>query len=273
MHWTDNAIILSARKHGETSAVGRVFSEQHGVYGGVIRGVHSKTNRGIIQSGNVVNATWNARLSEQLGSLKCELLEANAAQIMQDSARLSALTSACALIESALPERHPYPRIYGIFHAFLTLLTHDIPWQEAYALFELELLADTGFGLDLSSCAATGKTEELIYVSPKSGRAVCREAGEPYRERLLALPGFLKPPSLTLPRIVAGEGEEIPSPVLYGGGGGRGAALQETLAGLRLTGYFLDHWLLGPHNRKLPAARGRLIQTLQKTKAPHATEV
>ncbi len=241
MHWTDEAIVLSSRKHGETSAVARVFSQKHGLSAGVVRGVHSKANRGVIQPGNLVSATWQARLSEHLGAFKCELLEANAAGLMNDAARLAALTSICAVIESSLPERHPYPKLYGIFEAFLATLRSDEGWPEAYVKLELSLLAETGFGLDLSQCAGGGATENLMYVSPKSGRAVSAEAGEPYKEKLLALPAFLLPPPPA------------------GGGGSK-----ETLAGLRLTGYFLEHWLLAPHNRKLPPARGRLVQTLQQ---------
>lgn len=241
MHWTDTSIILSARKHGENSAVVRLFARGHGVYAGVIRGAHSKANRGVIQPGNIVSATWQARLSEHIGSFKCELLEANAAHIMQDAARLAALTSACAVIEASLPERHPYARLYGIFQQFLIALKEGEDWQETYVRLELELLAEAGFGLDLSKCAATRATEDLIYVSPKSGRAVSREAGEPYKEKLLKLPQFLL------------------SPLPIGGGD----YAEETLAGLRLTGYFLAHWLLEPHRRKLPAARGRLLEIMK----------
>jgi len=243
MQWTDHAILLSARKHGETSAVARVFSREHGLYGGVIRGASSKKKRGILAAGNIVSATWNARLSEQLGTLTCELLEAHAAFIMQDAAKLTALSSACALMESALPERHPYAQLYNVFAAFLTTLQNSEDWPESYVKLELEILAETGFGLDLATCAATGTTEDLIYVSPKSGRAVSQEAGEPYKDKMLPLPAFLLNP---LPRSVGKEREE-------------------TLAGLRLTGYFLEHWLLTPHHRKLPAARKRLIETLKAT--------
>jgi DNA repair protein RecO (recombination protein O) len=234
MHWTDTSIVLSARKHGENSIVARLFAREHGVYGGVIRAAHSKTNRGIIQPGNLVTATWNARLSEQLGTFKTELLEANTAHIMHDSARLTALTSACALIESALPERHPYTKLYKSLHIFIVTLLHSDHWPEAYVQLELDILAEAGFGLDLTSCAATDTTDDLIYVSPKSGRAVCRNAGAPYREKMLPLPAFLlpkKPPSLTLPPPGRGN---IVSPLPQSGGGlGRGASLTEKARELR----------------------------------------
>jgi DNA repair protein RecO (recombination protein O) len=249
MHWTDTAVILSARRHGENSAVIRLFSREHGVYGGVVRSIHSKANRGIIQSGNIVLATWQARLSEQLGAFRCELLEAHAALIMQDAGRLSGLSAACALLEAALPERHPYPRLYKLMHGFLDTLQGNDEWPDAYVRLELDLLADTGFGLDLSQCAATGAAEELIYVSPKSGRAVSRTAGAPYHDKLLPLPPFLQAPH---------KKNRVES--------------AEILAGMQLTGYFLDHWLLTPHRRKLPAARQRLIETLEEHKAYYGTE-
>lgn len=240
MHWTDTAIVLTVRKHGENSAIVRVFSREHGVFAGVVRGIQSKTNRGIIQPGNVVSANWQARLSEHIGTFKCELLEAHAAFIMQDSGKLSALTSACAIIDSSLPERHPYPKFYKTFKTFLTILNEGTHWQEAYVKLELELLAEAGFGLDLYNCAATGKTENLVYVSPKSGRAVSEEAGRPYHDKMLPLPTFLL-------------GNQQKNPL--------GAA--EILAGMELTGYFLGSWLLEPHRKKLPAARGRLQQYLE----------
>ncbi|MDE3016172.1 MAG: DNA repair protein RecO [Pseudomonadota bacterium] len=252
MHWNDTAIVLSARKHGETSAIARVFTHERGVYAGVIRGIHSKANRGIVQPGNIVNAGWQARLSEHIGTFKCELLEANAAHLMQDATRLAALSSICTLIESALPERHPYPKMYGALQAFLATLRDSDDWPEACVKLELSLLAEAGFGLDLSRCAATGATENLIYVSPKSGRAVSRDAGEPYKEKLLKLPGFLL------------AKHSVQSPLPRSGEGTVRASTAEILAGLRLTGYFLDHWLLSPHHRKLPAARGRLMEMMRE---------
>ena len=251
MQWTDTAIILSSRRFGETSAVAHVLTYNHGVHGGIIKGAFAKSNRGIVQPGNVVNATWNARLSEQLGTLKCELQTANAALLMQNPSRLAALTSACALIEQALPERHPYPHLHRILLEFLSLLHTSDHWQEAYVHLEIEILAEAGFGLDTTECAATGRTDDLIYVSPKSGRAVCREAGEPYHNKMLPLPAFL------LPHYKKNRVQPA-----------------EILAGLQLTGYFLENWLLTPHNRKLPAARARLAQWLERSemKEPHGTE-
>lgn len=243
MQWKNKSIILSVKKYGETSVLLRVFSYEHGVYSGVMRGGNSSKKRGMLQAGNLVDATWQARLAEQLGSLSCELLEARAAFIMMDELRLCALSSLLALIELSLPERHPYPALYQSIDSFLQQLCHGQNWQVDYVFLEQKILAETGFGLDLSECAATGATEDLIYVSPKSGRAVCRDAGAPYHDKLLPLPEFLRPhPPLKE------EGLEKQS--------------QEILAGLRLTGYFLRAHLLEPHGKKLPAARVRLTELL-----------
>ncbi len=249
MQWTDDAIVLSARKFGENKAVARVFSREHGVYGGVVRGASSKSNRGILQPGNAINVTWNARLSEQLGAFKVELLEPFTAHAMADKFRLAALTSATALLEAALPERHPYPTLYNHFYGFLEQLRDAEHWQETYVKLELEILSQSGFGLDLKTCAATGSADNLTYVSPKSGRAVSRDAGEPYKEKLLELPSFLHPER-------EAEGSKIPRLARD--------ERKETLAGLRLTGYFLDSRLVAPHGRKLPAARGRLVAMMKE---------
>ncbi len=244
MHWSDASIILSSRKYGESSAVVRVLAREHGVFAGVVRSANSKNNRGIVQAGNVVSSQWQARLSQQLGTFKLELLEAHAAHIMQDEAKLAALSSACTITEMALPERHPYPKLFSSLHEFLHTLTASNQWQQDYVKYELSVLAESGFGLDLSECAATGVTEDLIYVSPKSGRAACREAGEPYKDKLFSLPAFL----LSSPNPES----RTPNP-----------NHKEILAGMQLTGYFLEHSLLAPHGKKLPAARMRLQNILQ----------
>jgi DNA repair protein RecO (recombination protein O) len=241
MHWADEAIVLSSKKHGENSAIARMFTSKRGVYSGVVRSVHSKLNRGIVHPGNGVSASWNARLSEHLGTFKAELLEPNVAMIMGNALKLAALSSACALMEASLPERHPYPQLYEEFDAFLKLLAKDKDWEADYVKLEMEILAESGFGLDLSKCAATNVTKDLIYVSPKSGRSVCREAGEPYASKLLPLPAFLLPK----PKKNAVSSAEI-------------------LEGLRLTGYFLGAWLLVPNGKKLPAARTRLIHMMKE---------
>ncbi len=254
-------MILAIRRHGETSAIVRAFARDHGVVAGVVRGAYSKTQRGIMQLGNVVAASWSARLPEQMGSFKFEPQQSYAALVMQREEKLAMLTSACALLEQSLPERHPYPVLYDALLAFLGLLSeedrHIALWQ-AYIRFELLMLAESGYGLDLTRCAATGQTDDLLYVSPKSGRAVSREAGEPYKDKLLKLPTFLCHP---------GEGRDPRQST--GKNHGMDASLRwhdEQIAdGLLLTSYFLEHWLLEPNGKKLPPARSRLQQILYKT--------
>lgn len=260
MQWTDAAIIISTRKYGENSALVRVLSREHGLFSGVVRGATSAKTRGMLQAGNGVSATWQARLAQQLGMFRLELLEAHTAYIMADAAKLSGLSSACALIEMAFPERHPYPRLFASLHEFLQILSAKDDWLYDYINLELAILSESGFGLDLSECAATGRTDNLIYVSPKSGRAVCAEAGEPYKDKLLPLPNFLSHGS----RVI-GHGKENNT---HDSGLMTHDHLKEILAGIELTGYFLEHNLLAPHNKKLPVARFRLEHILQNTKNP-----
>lgn len=255
MQWSDASIILSTRKYGETSAVVRVLTRDHGVFSGVFRGGYSKNNRGMLQAGNVVSAAWNARLAEQLGTFKLELMEAHAAHIMHDASKLSALSSACSLLEIALPERHPYPKLFADFHEFLHILNSGENWEEEYIKFELSLLSEAGFGLDLTECAATGVSENLIYVSPKSGRAVCADAGEPYKGKLLELPEFLL--GVSGWELGVSKLSQSPTP------NSQLPQHKQILTGMKLTGYFLEHSLLTPHNKKLPAARTRLYELMK----------
>ena len=187
MDWSDDGIVLAARRHGESSAVVQLLTRGQGRHAGLARGGAGSRGRGIYQPGNLVAARWRARLPEHLGSYTCELAHSYAAALLDDPLRLAALASACAVAEAALPERHPYPKLYGAFIALLDGLDGEPQWAAVYARWELGLLDELGFGLDLSRCASTGVTENLSYVSPKSGRAVSREAGAPYRDKLLPL--------------------------------------------------------------------------------------
>lgn len=233
MEWSDRAIVLGARPHGESAAVLTLLTESHGRHAGLLPGGQSRKVRGLYQAGNRVSATWRARLAEHLGTYRCEL-EANlAARLLDAPDRLAVLAAAVAVTDKALPEREPHPAVYHGLLALLAALDGD-HWAEIYVRWELALLAELGFGLDLTRCAAGGDNDQLAYVSPKSGRAVSLAAGEPYRDRLLALPGFL----------------------LGRGGGG---AL-EVGQGLRLTGYFLKRRVFAPHHQPLPEARGRLVE-------------
>lgn len=232
MEWNDDAIVLSVRRHGEGSAVAHLLTRHHGRHAGFVRGGAGKEARGILQPGNQVAAWWHGRLVEQLGHLRCELTQAHAAMVLDDAGRLCCLGAACAVADVALPERDPNEAAYADLAALLAALP-GVEWPAAYVRWELALLAALGFGLDLATCAASGVTEDLAYVSPRSGRAVSAQAGSPYRHRLLPLPGFLRD--------------------------GGPAVAADVAAGLQLTGYFLHHHVLAPQNGVMPAARLRLV--------------
>jgi DNA repair protein RecO (recombination protein O) len=238
MDWRDDGIVLSLRKHGESSVVVHLLTREHGRHSGLVRGGNSKKQRGVLQPGNEVHANWRARLEEHLGSYSIELLDGHAARVLSDPGRLAAMSSACAVVDACLPEREPHPDLFASLKALLTVLIEE-EWAAAYVVWELSLLAELGFGLDLSQCAATGVTDDLIYVSPKSGRAVSAEAGAEYRGKLLPLPQFL-----------------------IGRGGVENVALGE---GLKLTGYFLDRYMLGPFGRLLPDVRERLVDRWRRS--------
>jgi DNA repair protein RecO (recombination protein O) len=238
MDWSDTGIVLSARKHGETSVIVSLLTSGHGRHLGLVRGGAGRRSRGVYQAGNVVAATWKARLEEHLGSFTCEMTRAVAVDYLDDPMRLAGLSALAAVTEAALPEREPHDVLYRRFTAMIDDLKSG-GWLEDYVSFELELLAELGFGLDLSQCAATGETEDLIYVSPKSGRAVSRGAGAPYKEKLLPLPAFLVNAGL------AGAGEEA-------------AANGDILDGLALTGHFLERHVFIHRARGGAAPRPRI---------------
>ena len=195
MEWTGEAIILGVRRYGEADAIIDVISEHQGRYRGFVKGGLSRRRKAMLQPGNSVKARWRARLDENLGSFYLEAGEVRAPLLFGDPNRLAALLSASSLLMDALPEREACAEIYRDLLALLTVLIDDsmddLAWGRAYVLFEANLLKDMGYGLDLGACAATGEVENLIYVSPKSGRAVSAEAGEPYQEKLFILPAFL----------------------------------------------------------------------------------
>lgn len=239
MEWVDEGVILAVRKHGETSAVVTLLTRGHGRHAGLVRGGAGRGARGILQPGNCVSAHWRARLAEHLGTFTCELTHAHAAAVLDDADRLAVLTAACAVAEAALPEREACEAIYDGLLAVLAAVEAGV-WPVAYVRWELGLLAELGFGLDLAECAVTGRNDQLAYVSPRSGRAVSLAAGEPYKERLLPLPGFLA-------------------------GGGNGAVTAEVADGLRLTGHFLERHVFAQAGRGVPAARRRLEERLRRS--------
>jgi DNA repair protein RecO (recombination protein O) len=237
MEWTDRAIVLSARAHGEGGAVATLLTRERGRHAGLVQGARTARQRGVLETGNHVAARWRGRLQEHLGTYSLELERSLAAGLLDDPMRLSALVSACALTEAALPEREPHPAAFDGLSALLTSL--DSPfWDALYVRWELGLLQELGFGLDLTRCAATGGNDGLAFVSPRTGRAVSLSAAEPYRDRLLPLPGFL-----------VGKGEAAP---------------EDVAAGLDLAGHFLERQALGAAGAGMPAARARFVERYRK---------
>ena len=234
MDWTDEGIVLSTRAHGETGLIAMLLTREHGRHAGLARG---QKLRAALQPGTQVQARWRARLADHLGSYALEPTGATAALLIDDPLRLAALSSACAVLEVALPEREAHPPVFDGMLALLATLTGD-HWDAAYVQWEIGLLGALGFGLDLERCAASGRNDELAYVSPRSGRAVSLSAGEPYRERLLPLPGFL-----------LGHGSADPAAVSQG---------------LALTGHFLERSLFGQAHRPVPPARQRYVDRYRK---------
>jgi len=234
MQWGEEGTVLSLRKHGETSALLELFTRQHGRHLGLVRGGRSQRMRSQLQPGNKLEATWRARLSEHLGTFTVEPVKLRAAVLMDDPMQLAALSSMCAMA-GLIAEREPHEQLYDAFEIVISALENDDVWPALMIRWELGLLEELGFGLDLRTCAATGSTENLIYVSPKSGRAVSEEAGLPYKTKLLVLPPFLRNQSQT---------EDITP--------------QDIAEGFRLTGYFLQQHIYGPRRTKFPEPRERL---------------
>jgi DNA repair protein RecO (recombination protein O) len=238
MEWTDEGIVLSARGHGESSAIATLLTLRHGRHAGLVRGGAGKRKRGVLQPGNRVVARWRARLSEHLGELSCELTEAVAAPLFGDPLKLAGLAAACAVCEAVLPERQPHTAVYNGLAILLAALASDKHWPSVYVNWELGLLGELGFGLDLSRCAATGSNDQLAYVSPKSGRAVSISAAEPYLDKLLPLPAFL---------------------IAEGASGSAG----QVAGGPRRTSECHARHVSVDHGRPPPEARLRLVQRLR----------
>jgi DNA repair protein RecO (recombination protein O) len=240
MEWTDSAIVLGSRPFGETGAVAEVLSCVHGRYSGLVHGGASRRIRPLLQQGNRVQATWRARSADSLGSLALEPDDLRAGRLMDDAAALEAAAAACALASLALPEREPHRAVFEGLEALLAGLESTELWPALLVKWEAGVLADLGYGLDLSRCALTGSLDNLTHVSPRSGRAVTGAApeAEPYRDKLLPLPAFLL-------------------------GAQAGVRAGDVAAGLALTGWFLERRILWPADRRLPEARGRLIDRLE----------
>jgi DNA repair protein RecO (recombination protein O) len=238
MDWQDEGVILGVRPHGETSALVEVFTREHGRHMGLVMGGRSRRLRPVLQTGNHVEARWRARLEDHLGHMTLELRRGYAAELMGSARALDALVSLATLVR-LLPERDPHQSLFEVTLFLLELMGDEELLPALMVRWELALLHELGFGLDLSSCAATGTSDDLVYVSPRSGRAVSRAAGAAYKHRLLPLPGFLAG------RMLAEVGGTV-TPA-------------DIADGFRLTGYFLEHRVLGPRGLQLPEPRARLV--------------
>ena len=190
MEWQDDGVVIGVRRHGESSTIVDLLTRHHGRHVGFVHGGRSRRLRPCLQPGNGVSVVWRARLEEQMGSFTVEPRLLRAARLMDSALALNAVNHLCALVR-LLPEREPHDEVYDALEAILDRVEDRAATPAAMVRFALAMLAELGFRLDLERCAATGSREDLVYVSPKSGRAVCRAAGEPYRARLLPLPLFL----------------------------------------------------------------------------------
>ncbi|QBF30018.1 DNA repair protein RecO [Thalassococcus sp. S3] len=240
MEWRDQGILLNVRRHGETAAIIEVFTEGHGRHAGVVRGGTSRKIAPILQPGAQLDVAWRARLEDHIGTYQVEPLRSRAAAAMSGRLALAGLNAVTGLLAFCLPEREAHPALYRKSEQVLDLLGQDEIWPLAYLNWEMALLEEMGFGLDLSACAVTGTTEGLAYVSPKSGRAVSQASAGEWADRLMPLPPCLR-----------GDG---PAPDA------------EVLEALRVTGYFLEQRLAPELGHKpLPDARGRFVDAFTRT--------
>jgi DNA repair protein RecO (recombination protein O) len=239
MEFEDDAFVLSARPFGEAGAIVELLTRSHGRYAAHVAGGASRKLKPILQAGVPVTARYRARVSDQLGSASLEASGEGPAALFDDPLALAGLAAAAAVAAGALPEREPHPGAYLAFAALSGALAATDLWPAVFVRFEAGLLQELGFGLDLSRCAATGVTDDLVYVSPKTGRAVSRAAGEPYKDRMLTLPPFLLSSQR---RLEPGDVQ----------------------AGLDLTAHFLEAFIFNPINRPLPPARLWLVDRLSE---------
>ncbi|MDR3507716.1 MAG: DNA repair protein RecO [Caulobacteraceae bacterium] len=238
MDFEDEAFVLAARAHGESGAIVDLLTANHGRFVAHVAGGGSRKMRPFLQPGARAIVNYRSRVSEQLGSASLEPVGEGPAALFDDPLALAGLAAAAAVTAGALPEREPHPGAFFAFEALAEALALLEAWPAVYVRFEAGLLQELGFGLDLSKCAATGSTDDLVYVSPRTGRAVSREAGAPYADRLLALPPFL----------LSSQG---------------GLMEGDVGAGLDLTGHFLETFVFAVMNRPLPPARVWLLDRLR----------
>jgi DNA repair protein RecO (recombination protein O) len=238
MQWTDEGIVIGVRRHGEASAILELMTREHGRHLGMVRGGFGTRMKPILQTGNSVSASWRARLDEHLGNYTVEALRQRASNFFGAPHAIYGVTHLAALMR-LLPERDPHADLYEVFEGILDRLENPVVAAPMVARFELQMLTELGFGLDLDQCASTGATADLIYVSPKSGRAVSRTAGEPWADRMLRLPDFLR------------DNDSEPA--------GRDLA-----DGFALTGFFLARHVLEPRGQTLTDERAHFIAALTR---------
>jgi DNA repair protein RecO (recombination protein O) len=241
MQWQDTGFVLATRRHGESALIVELLTRERGRHAGLVRGGQSPKVRAMLQPGNEVAAAWRGRLAEHLGTIACELVRSHAARVLDDPGRLAGLAAAAALIEAALPEREPHADVFLLFARLIESLDSAIDWPARYVRWERDLLGALGFGFDLSRCTVSGTTTDLAYVSPRTGRAVSRTAGLPYRGKLLRLPEFLW--------------RDTP------------ADEAQLVLGMALTGHFLAHHVFAPQGNALPPARVRLADRMGQAAA------
>ncbi|MCY4179320.1 MAG: DNA repair protein RecO [Litoreibacter sp.] len=244
MEWRAEGVLLSVRRHGEHAAIIEMFTAEQGLHAGVVRGGAGRKMAPVLQPGAQLDVRWRARLQDHLGAFTVEPVRSRAAQVMGDREALAGLNAVCGLLCFALAERDPHPDLYAQTLDLLDRLGDDPAWPLAYMFWEVALLDALGFGLDLSVCAVTGQTQDLKYVSPKSGRAVSAEGAGEWADRLLPLPPSMR-------GLIGRE------------------ALQEVPDGLRTTGHFIETWVAGSLGQKpVPAARQRLVEALARSTQP-----
>ncbi|WP_169568644.1 DNA repair protein RecO [Sneathiella limimaris] len=244
MHWIDEGIILSARKYGENSVIVQALTREHGRHSGLVRGGSGKRLRGILQPGNEVGLRWSGRLSEHLGNFSVEAKNSRSTLLFDRPLNLAAISAILGFLEVALPEREAHPKVYDASLILFEGLDEELSyWGPMLVMWELGLLKELGYGLDLKKCAVTGSADNLKFVSPKTGRAVSLEAAGPYAEKLIPLPRFMGGLSSAIDESVTKD---------------------DVLQGLFLTGYFLNKAVLSQLGDQSLPARERLIALLQK---------
>ena len=241
MQWTDEGIVLGVRRHGEASGILELMTRAHGRHLGLVRGGFGSRMKPVLQVGNGVSATWRARLDEHLGNYTIEPVNLRAADYFAASHAIYGVSHLAALMR-LLPERDPHEGLYDEFDGILERLTDLVLVAPMVVRFELQMLSELGFGLDLEQCASTGATADLIYVSPKSGRAVSRIAGEPWADKMLQLPAFLRDLD------IEPQGGDLAD-------------------GFALTGYFLERHVLAPRGLTLTDERAHFIAALNRALA------